>query len=969
MEPSILRIALLGEMSLQLGETSLPPLESGRAESLLAYLVLHRAAPQPRQRLAFLLWPDSTEAQARTNLRHLLHTLRRVLPDADRYLEVTARTLRWRPDAPVWLDVAAFEDALARGALQEAVDIYSGELLQGSYDDWVLDERARLRDLLIDALERLCAALHGSGEDADAIACAERLVRVDPLREASYRLLMRLHDARGDRARALRAYHACTAALERDLGVGPSDATRAAYEALLPGASAAGPASEAAVPRFIGRAMERRRLTELWREAARGGARLVLIAGEAGVGKSRLVDELASWCAHRGVAVAEARSYPAEGALAFGPVVEWLRSEALALRRVRLDRGRLNELARVLPELPGTPQPMPADEQRLRLFDAMARAILASSAPVLLIADDLQWADRETLHFLHYLLRTRPDARLLVAATMRDEDVEPDQPLNDLVDGLRALGRIDQIDLQPLSRRETAVLAEGLAGRPLHLDESDRLFVETEGNPLFVVETVRAGALSPRVQAVIEARLAQLSEPARELARVAAAVGREFTTDVLATACGLGDDALMHGLDELWRRRLVRERGPDAYDFAHERIREVAYAGLEPARRRRTHIRVGRALAGAGDPAEVAFHFDRGGALDEAVSWYQRAAERAARRLADAEAVRVLRRALELARTPERRLELTTALVAPLAMLEGLSADALVSAQRHGLTLARELGVEPEPPLLRSLALTRLAAGDFDGARRFGEQLRARAERDRDDVQLAESHYALGVAAFWSVSLPEARRHFAAAIAGYRSEHRGVHLLRYGLDPQVVCMSRLANTLWFLDEVDAAIEARESAVALAEEIEHPATLGTALVFAGLLALDAGDEPGVRRYAAALEDLCRRHESRVIAIATDALAGYVQVLDADHASGLARIRRAVEQSSGTGNPAPGSHASQVRILIEACVVARDVRGGLAACEIPVHTRLWEARTQQLRARLVAMERSWNAPAANVPSHDR
>src|ERR687888_1697574 len=109
-----LGVRLLGELDLRLGETALPALESARAESLLAYLLIHRDAPQPRQRLAFLLWPDSTEAQARTNLRHVLHRLRRALPDADRFLDVTPRTLQWRPDAPFRLDVAAFEDALAR---------------------------------------------------------------------------------------------------------------------------------------------------------------------------------------------------------------------------------------------------------------------------------------------------------------------------------------------------------------------------------------------------------------------------------------------------------------------------------------------------------------------------------------------------------------------------------------------------------------------------------------------------------------------------------------------------------------------------------------------------------------------------------------------------------------------------------------------------------------------------------------
>ena len=136
-----LRIRLLGELDLRQGEAPVPPLGSARAESLLAYLVLNREAAQPRQRLAFLLWPDSSEPQARTNLRHLLHILRRALPGADRFLEATPRTLRWREGAPCWVDLAAFEGAISRAdrsegtdqevaSLREAVELYRGDLLQ-----------------------------------------------------------------------------------------------------------------------------------------------------------------------------------------------------------------------------------------------------------------------------------------------------------------------------------------------------------------------------------------------------------------------------------------------------------------------------------------------------------------------------------------------------------------------------------------------------------------------------------------------------------------------------------------------------------------------------------------------------------------------------------------------------------------------------------------------------------------------
>ena len=470
-------IRLFGELDLRLGETSLPRLESARAESLLAYLLLHREAAQPRQRIAFLLWPDSTEAQAQTNLRHVLHNLRRALPEADRYLEVGQRTLRWRADAPFRLDVAAFEEALARAdaadaadvpsALRDAVAAYAGDLLEGCYDDWLLEERERLSQRHLEALERLAELLEELGEHAQAIPYAERLLRQDPLREQTYRLLMRLYDARGDRARAVRVYHACTATLERELGVEPSPATREVYEALLPaesGPAAAGPKSGRLTgPALVGRAAERTQLSALWRASEHGRAQLVLVSGEPGIGKTRLVEELRSWCAHRGVLTAEARSYLAEGALAYGPVVAWLRSEALAARRGRVDRRHLSELGRLLPELAhehglDPPEPLPESEQRQRLFDALVRAIRAPDAPLLLVADDIHWADPETLQFLHYLLRSEPDAPLLVAATCTAGGARPEPPVERPAGG-SAVART------PHRARAAAALAAG-DGRP-----------------------------------------------------------------------------------------------------------------------------------------------------------------------------------------------------------------------------------------------------------------------------------------------------------------------------------------------------------------------------------------------------------------------------------------------------------------------------------------------------------------------
>ena len=682
------------------------------------------------------------------------------------------------------------------------------------------------------------------------------------------------------------------------------------------------------------------------------------MTGEPGIGKTRLVDELRSFCAQRGAATAEARSYAVEGALAFGPVVSWLRAEPFAARRGRLDRTTLADLASVLPELPERPVRPP---QRRRLFDAMARALLAPAGPLLLVADDLPWADGETPRFLHYLLRAAAGAPLLVVATGRSEDLAA---LEELTAALRRGDRCTEIELGRLSGAQTAVLAERVTGRALDEDAAERLHAETEGNPLFVVETLRAGGgFSRRARAVIESRLAQLSPTARDVAAVAATVGREFTTAVVERAAPVGPAELVPALDELWRRRIIRDRGPGGYDFTHDKLREADDRSLGPARERRTHRLVAVALEALrpGDPGAVALHYDRAGEAAEAVPWYERAAELAQRMGADAEAIRLLERALTLASGSEAEARVLGALLAPVALFEGYGSARV----QQVLHRALELSDDPAPPVLRAQAVTALAGNDFAAARRLGERLRARAERAADDVLIVESDYVLGIAAFWSGELESARRHFEAAVERYRPEHRFTHVVRYSLDPQVVCLSRLANTLFLLGEPAAAVATRERALALAAEIDHPATTATALVFAALLALDGSDEPGVRRYAAALDG---HEEVKAASVMRRALAGYVDVLDGKVAGGLARVRDAASDHSRVDH-APGHHASIVRVLLAACAAAGDVRGGLEATEIPLRPRVWAPLTQRMRAAFLAQERSRNARAAIVPGHER
>jgi DNA-binding SARP family transcriptional activator len=980
MRPPALRARLLGSVDLRLGGQQLAPLDSARAESLLAYLLLHRDAPQPRQRLAFLLWPGSTERQAHTNLRKVLHNLRRAIQDADRLIEIGPRTLQWRADAALWLDVEQFERALARGRLEEAVEIYAGELLEGRYDEWLAEERERLAGLYAAALERLAGQHAQNRRWPDAIRCAERLVARDPLREDSYRLLMRLSQAAGDRARAVRAYHLCATTLERELGIGPSPETRAVYESLVtagpagdtPDAARASPVTASAdrgkapaTAPLVGRVGEMARLAALWGYAASGHAQLVLITGEAGIGKTRLVEELR---AQAGAVTAEARAYPAEGSLAYGVATAWLRCEPVAARLPRLERLRLTELARLLPELAGQqpPEPLPEAELRHRLFGAIGRALLAAGAPLLLIADDVQWADVQSLRLVHYLMRSAPSARLLVAATARREELDEHHPLTALTTALQALGQFTEIRLDRLGRAETAVLAERITGTPLDAAGLERLYGDSEGNPLFVVEALQPDApAAPKVQAVIAGRLARLSPPAAAAAEVAAAIGQAFTADVLAAATGLEEQAFVAALDELWRRGIVRAHGPNAYDFSHGRIRDASYAMLSPPRRRQAHLAVARALAGSENPAAAAIapHYEHAGAIAEAVRWHERAAEAAQWLHAHADAVRALERALalsgQLPAGPDAarlQLRLLTALPAPLLAYEGYESRRIQQAHASALRLAAQLGCDPEPPLVWSLAMAGLARGEWESAREFAERLRARAERDDDQVLWVESDYLRGIAAYWPGRLARARGHFEAAMERFRPARRRAHVLRYGQDPELLVRLRLAHTLWLLGDSGGADRQRDLALQAASQSTHAYSRAVVWAWAAIVAMDRGEVAEFRRHARALAAATADEGPAQLRLAAELFAGHLAVLDGRTDQGISRIRTVREQLVGGQAPAPGLPGVATRLLLEGYALAGHAEAGLAlageALGMGRGAELWEAEIRRLRGVFLA-----------------
>lgn len=550
-----LQLQLLGDFHLIYHDQPVL-IPQARLQSLLGYLGMHRDAPQTRQHLSFLFWPDATEAHARASLRKLLYDLRQTVPHIDAVLAVDHGMIHWRDPTSVTVDAATFTNLLlhpgltgdpraVQATLETAIALFGGELLPACYDDWVLREREHLHQQYLGALQQLTYLYAEQGDLSAAIAHAQRLVQADPLQESAYRLLMHLHLRSGDRARALRVYHTCTTMLVHELGVEPDLETQTVYQHLLDMESIGpvAPAAQLGARPLVGRQWEWEKLLHVWQQATQAEPRFVVIAGEAGTGKSRLAEEMVLWANSQSITAVQARAYAAEGSLVYAPVRDWLRSETLWPVLARLDAVWLSEVGRLLPELfvqrPDLPRPEPLAEQwqRQRLFEALAQAFAAVKAPLLLVLDDLQWCDRETLEWLHYLLRFNPKACLLVAGTVRPEEVDPQHALTTLLLNLRSTGQLAEIELGPLDACDTAVLASQVAERELDAETVTRLYHATEGNPLFIVETVRASfggsgpkreqdnwsspnhfhALPPKVQAVIQSRLAQLSLAARIL--------------------------------------------------------------------------------------------------------------------------------------------------------------------------------------------------------------------------------------------------------------------------------------------------------------------------------------------------------------------------------------------------------------------------------------------------------------------
>lgn len=701
-----------------MGEKPLPFNAPPRTLPLLAYLLLHRSGPVPRQSLSFLLWPDESEENARANLRRHLHWLRRSLPTppaAHPWLLSEAKSLQWNPEADYWLDVAEFERlSAAEECLSQAVELYQGDLLVDLYDDWILNERERLRERFFECLGVLIQRSRLQRDYPQAIAFARRWLAHDPLREDALRQLMALRYESGDRAGAIEEYEIFRKRLYAELGVSPMPETIALFEAVarqeaLPQSadvappSAPSPASVSpafSLP-FVGREREMQALQARWREAYSGRGGLVFISGESGVGKTRLASEFALSVEARGGRVLRGAALPSESA-PYQPVIAALRAALPMLAAIEMEPLWFATLSSLLPELIARrashekpPPPLPrldAERERERLFDALARCLesLARPRPLLLILEDLQWAGSATLALLEYLARRIGGKPVLILGTYQEEETPAGHPLRGLRRRLQSEGLSTSLSLGRLSAQEVGKLIIGQAAQDANASIlTERLYALSEGNPLFLRELIRGLAqagilregkggwqalalpdeisLPESLEHLIAERLGRISPAALSFAQVAAAIGQAFDLELAGKAAGWQEQQALDCLDELLDQQIVQEAaggGRFHFTFSHELVRKVVYQSMPEDVRKRRHRRIGHVietwradeletLAGA-----LARHFELGGEAERAARYYERAAHHALSIYADDEALTASKHALNLSADPRRMYDL-----------------------------------------------------------------------------------------------------------------------------------------------------------------------------------------------------------------------------------------------------------------------------------------------------------------------
>lgn len=889
--------------------------DTRKAVALLAYLAVTRQR-HSRDALAGLLWPEYDQPHARATLRRTLSALNKAL--AGGWLDVDRETVGLDQRSSFWLDIDEFHAHLAEcrthnhpstatcpaclGPLSHAAQLYRDDFMAGfslhdssNFDDWQFFQADSLRRELASVLERLVQCHSALADYEAAVGYARRWLTLDRLHEPAHRALMQLYAWSSQRTAAIYQYQECVQILEQELGVVPLEATTELYQAIKAN-QAPPPPTQAAISGassspngfhireedsddllapmpsqplragypLVGRAVEWTLLTRLYTNVSANG-HLVMIEGEAGIGKTRLAEDFVEYARQAGAVVLASRCYEGETSLAYGPIVSGLRA-AIAQQPAQVWQERVpahwaSEVARLLPELtafyPALPPAPPLDGPgaQIRFFEGLRQMLLAlcqrerGPAGVLYI-DDVHWADSASLEVLSYLVRRLRELPLFLLLTYRNTQLASTRLHHILSEAQRpdryatilSLERLNQDTIKELIQAVTPVTIEPPHGLV------ERLYQETEGLPFFLIEYLTAmtqgvlaiedtdWSLPGGVRDLLHSRLSAVKEPNWQLLSTAATIGRSFDFDTLREASGRSEEETVAALEEFISQGLIKEiqsssgasigtltTGPLGatneerltYDFSHEKLRSLVYEETSQARRRLLHRRIAEVLVARNRnqrtlgqfAGQIAHHYHMAGNDGPAAEYFRQAGERARELYAHTEALAHFRAALILGYPDSAQLleaigDLHTFLGEYGAALKSYEKAA---ALENGYALAR---------IEHKLGSVHERRGEWDEAEsRFEAALRAFGEAGPPNERAR-------VYADWSL----ASHHRGNINQALDLAHRALDLAEVVHDPQALAQAH--NMLGMLanseHEPERAIFHLEQSLSLAQGLRDPA---------------------------------------------------------------------------------------------------------------------------------------------------
>ena len=729
---------------------------------------------------------------------------------------------------------------------------------------------------------------------------------------------------------------------------------------------------------LVGREHEVGLLRERWGQSRDGLGQVILLSGEAGIGKSRLVRVLAERVADEGAPWLTLRCSPYHTNSAFYPVIEhlqrllqWHRDETPAARLATLEQALqtaglpLAEVVPLLAALLSLPVPeqyppltLSPQRQKQKTQEALVAWLLAETArqPVLAVWEDLHWADPSTLELLDLMLDHVPTARLLLVLTARPEFRPSWTPRS----------YVTQLTLARLPRHQSEEMVVRVTdGKPVPAEVLAQIVTKTDGIPLFVEELVKTilesglvqedagryvltGPLPPlaipaTLQDALMARLDRLAV-VKDVAQLGAVLGREFAYEILRVVAPLDEATLQQALAQLVEAELLYQRGmppQTTYIFKHALIQDTAYQSLLKSTRQQYHQRIAQVLAQQfpetveTQPELLARHYMEAGLIAQAIPYWQRAGQRAIERSANLEAISHLTKGLELLTTlpdtlehRQQELDMQTTLGGALSETKGFAAPEVAATYHRAHELCQQVGETPQLfPVLGGLVRFYIGRGESQTARELGEQMLSLAQRGHDPADLAHAHIMLGNALFFLQEWDAVRPHLEQGVAFYTpQQHRSQGFLTE-THQGVFGLCRLAQVLWDLGYPDQALQRGLEALTLARELAHPFSLATALFF-------AADVHQRRReahmtYAWAEEALVLSREQGFALRLTQAtvLRGWALVEQGQGEAGIAQIRQGVVAYRATG----GATTGYLGLLVEAYKNVGQIEEGLRVIE--------------------------------------